>query len=184
MARLRPATPEHVISVELEGSPCAISDGWEPDGLGYGKPRALTENSSGLPQGPGDGGEPGEDVFERDSHSGSVRTEPDIDAIMPLRGTNGQNQMTNVVSPTSSEEVYTRTESQCLQQRVRGREIMLYVCRMTKEWMEQTVEKATTDSPVNSPLLRYCTLTSTSHCCLFSSLSSILSWRVIFSKVI
>ena len=106
MARLRPATPEHVISVELEGSPCTISDGWEPDGLGYGKPRALTENSSGLPQGPGDGGEPGEDVFERDSHSGSLRTEPDIDTIMPLRGTNGQNQMTNVVSPTSSEEVY------------------------------------------------------------------------------
>ena len=102
MAKLRPVTPEHVLSSELQqGSPRSTGDGWEPDGLGYGKPRALTENSSGLAQGLADGGER-EDAFARVATSGSLRTEPDMDTIMPLREAG---QMVNVVSPASSEEV-------------------------------------------------------------------------------
>ena len=114
MAKLRPATPEHVLSAELHhgsprstgGSGAAEEECWEPDGLGYGKPRALTGNSSvvGLPQHDGTS-EAGEDVFTREAHSSSLRTEPDMDTIMPLP--DGSNQMANVVSPTSSEEVYT-----------------------------------------------------------------------------
>jgi hypothetical protein len=104
MAKLRPVTPEHLISAEpLHGSPRSTGgEGWEPDGLGYGKPRALTENSSGLP--PATGISEAGEVFPRDARSSSLRTEPDMDTIMPLR--HGTNQMANVVSPASSEEDY------------------------------------------------------------------------------
>ena len=109
MAKLRPVTPEHLISAEpLHGSPRSTGgEGWEPDGLGYGKPRALTENSSGLP--PADGISEAGEVFPRDAHSSSLRTEPDMDTIMPLR--HGTSQMANVVSPASSEEVLICRES-------------------------------------------------------------------------
>ena len=95
MAKIRPVTPDHAVSAELHGS---TSGCWEPDGLGYGKPRALTGNSSGLPDPSAAAGS----VFARGGPSGSLRTEPDIDAILPLPGVG---QMVNVVSPVGSEEV-------------------------------------------------------------------------------
>ena len=97
MAKIRPMTPEHVVSADLQGSPKSAFV-WEPDGLGYGKPRALTENSSGLPDVAVDGS-----VFTRDVPTSSLRTEPDIDTILPLPGAG---QMVNVVSPVGSEEVH------------------------------------------------------------------------------
>ena len=100
-------TPEDVISNELQVSPRAVGS-WVPDGRGYGKPRALTENSSGLPDmSVADGS-----VFTRDVSSNSLRSEPDIDTIFPLPGSGPRAtiavphaQMVNVVSPVSSEEV-------------------------------------------------------------------------------
>lgn len=72
------------------------SPSWELDGQSYGKPRALTQNSStGLASGGG---------TVRDFHNSSLRTEPDMDTIMPLRASA---RLTNVVSPSSSEEVRT-----------------------------------------------------------------------------
>ena len=110
MAKLcPPSSPDHVISAELQDTAAGGDEGsptssWEPDGLGYSKPRALTENSSGLPP---LGGEPygGEDALfaKGEGPSSSLRTEPDMDTIMPLRA--GEGQMANVVSPTHSEEV-------------------------------------------------------------------------------
>ena len=93
MAKIRPMTPEHVVSADLQGGPKSAFV-WEPDGLGYGKPRALTENSSVAVDG---------SVFTRDVPTSSLRTEPDIDTILPLPGAG---QMVNVVSPVSSEEVH------------------------------------------------------------------------------
>ena len=73
---------------DLQGSP-KLAFVWELDGLGYGKPRALTENGSGLPDVAVDGS-----VFARDVPTSSLRTEPDIDTILPLPGAG---QMVNVV---------------------------------------------------------------------------------------
>ena len=100
MAKLRPATPEHMISAELQQEVAESPRSWEADGLGYGKPRALTGNSSALP--PEEASLSG-DVFAADPSS-SLHTEPDMDTIMPLRrGANGQ--LVNVVSPAASDEV-------------------------------------------------------------------------------
>ena len=74
-----------------------------PDGraYGYGKPRALTETSSER--------EPAEveDMFPRRIMCNSLRSEPDIDTILPLPGSGAavQAQMVNVVSQTGSDEV-------------------------------------------------------------------------------
>lgn len=94
MALIRPTTPERGELQGDLGSPMSSTPSWEPDGLGYGKPRALTENSSDLP----DTSEANGSVFGRES----LRTEPDIDTILPLPGAG---QMVNVVSPVGSEEV-------------------------------------------------------------------------------
>ena len=75
----------------------ALSPGaWFPDGRAYGRPRALTGDSSGtldsLPWRPA---------------TGSLRSEPDINTILPLPGSGARAahaQMVNVVSPRSSEE--------------------------------------------------------------------------------
>lgn len=75
------------------------TDPWLPDGQAYGKPRALTNESSGMPN--------GENTFAR-GIAGSLHSEPDIDTILPLPGTGAlaaaHAQMVNVVSPTESEE--------------------------------------------------------------------------------
>lgn len=74
-------------------------DPWLPDGQAYGKPRALTGESYGVPN--------GENTYARGIAS-SLHSEPDIDTILPLPGTGAlaaaHAQMVNVVSPTESEE--------------------------------------------------------------------------------
>lgn len=74
-------------------------DPWLPDGQAYGKPRALTDESSAVPN--------GESYFARGAAS-SLHSEPDIDTILPLPGTGAlaaaHAQMVNVVSPSESEE--------------------------------------------------------------------------------
>ena len=111
MALIRPITPEHG---ELQGSPRS-SASWEPDGLGYGKPRALTENSSDLP----DTSEANGSVFGRES----LRTEPDIDTILPLPGAG---QMVNVVSPTGSDEVWCIPHAVCTMYVCGGEIVCMY----------------------------------------------------------
>ena len=111
MAEIRPMTPEHAISrdtIESQDSP-RLLENWVPDGRGYGKPRALTGNSSGLPDATAANGS----VFGREAQCNSLHSEPDMDTILPLPGsgataassTHPNSQMLNVVSPASSEEV-------------------------------------------------------------------------------
>ena len=105
MVEIRPTTPDWLTESRAvdggKGDESVFEVKWAstPDGraLGYGKPRALTEASSG----------PCEDVFAGRSPGSSVRSEPDIDTILPLPGSGAaaQAQMVNVVSPTSSDEV-------------------------------------------------------------------------------
>lgn len=106
-------TPEHVISSELQSKgSSAASESWIPDGRGYGKPRALTGNSSGLP----DLTTAHESMFTREAQYNSLHSEPDMDTILPLPGSGAtadtrahpNSQMVNVVSPVSSEEVSER----------------------------------------------------------------------------
>ena len=101
-------TPERLGPNGVQGGRKAAGS-WVPDGQAYGKPRALTENSAGLP----DVSVAEGSVFARDIPSNSLRSEPDIDTILPLPGSgalaaehaNSQSQMVNVVSPASSGEV-------------------------------------------------------------------------------